>query len=248
MMKSIAFVSAKGGVGKTTLTANLATVLASRGLRVLVIDLDPQNALCLHLGLDPQETAGLVREGVGYKSMFDSPFGVKFIPFGRVRSSELLEFEQALAAQPRWLSDSLRGISRNRFDYVLIDTPPGPSVFLQQALAAVHQALVVVLADAASYVTVPHALSLVQTHTKSSRRFKGAHIVLNQLSTKGQLGNTIRASLFTQHGERMVPVAIHRDEHVAHALAFERPVIQYDPGCKVSLDFQYLADWVTVNT
>lgn len=246
-MKTIAFVSAKGGVGKTTLTANLAAVLAARGLRVLVIDLDPQNALCIHLGLDPQEHAGLVREGITLQGLFDSPFGIKFIPFGRVHPHELAEFEDELKAQPRWLSEAIRSLPRNRFDYILIDTPPGPSVFLQQALAAVHMALIVVLADAASYVTVPQILGLTKTYTKSSRRFKGAHIVLNQLPTQGHLGHTIRANLFTQYGACMVPVSIHRDAHVAHALAFERPVVQFEPGCKVSLDFQYVADWLISN-
>lgn len=243
-MKTIAFVSAKGGVGKTTLTANLAAVLAARGLKVLVIDLDPQNALCIHLGLDPQEHAGLVREGVSLQGMFDSPFGIKFIPFGRVHPDELAEFESALKTQPRWLFESIRSIPRNRFDYILIDTPPGPSAFLQQSLAAVHMAIIVVLADAASYVTIPHILGLTKTYTKSSRRFKGAHIVLNQLPTQGQLGHTIQTNLFAQYGPSMVPVSIHRDTNVAHALAFERPVVQFEPGCKVSLDFQYLADWL----
>ena len=47
-MKVITVVSAKGGVGKTTLAANLASVIAARGRRVLALDLDPQNALRLH--------------------------------------------------------------------------------------------------------------------------------------------------------------------------------------------------------
>ena len=182
-MKTIAFVSAKGGVGKTTLTANLVAVLAARGLKVLVIDLDPQNALCIHLGLDPQEHAGLVRR--------ESP--CKACSTARLESSSFHSDEctqtnwQSLKRTqdaPRWLFESIRSIPRNRFDYILIDTPPGPSAFLQQSLAAVHMAIIVVLADAASYVTIPHILGLTKTYTKSSRRFKGAHIVLNQLPHK----------------------------------------------------------------
>ena len=51
LMKVITVVSAKGGVGKTTLAANLASVLAARGRRVIALDLDPQNALRLHFGI-----------------------------------------------------------------------------------------------------------------------------------------------------------------------------------------------------
>ena len=48
-MQVIAFISGKGGVGKTTLAVNVAVALAQRKKRVLLIDLDPQNAQRLHL-------------------------------------------------------------------------------------------------------------------------------------------------------------------------------------------------------
>ncbi|MEI7537803.1 MAG: AAA family ATPase, partial [Comamonadaceae bacterium] len=57
-MQVIAFISGKGGVGKTTLAANVAIALAQEGKRVLLIDLDVQNALRLHLGMDPLDIAG----------------------------------------------------------------------------------------------------------------------------------------------------------------------------------------------
>ena len=91
-MEIVAFISGKGGVGKSTLTANVAVGLSMRGKRVLVIDLDPQNIQRLHMGLDPDEIAGLSREGISDDVVFDSPFGVRFIPFGRLQDSELVEF------------------------------------------------------------------------------------------------------------------------------------------------------------
>jgi CO dehydrogenase nickel-insertion accessory protein CooC1 len=60
-MKVITVVSAKGGVGKTTLAANLASVLAARGRRVIALDLDPQNALRLHFGIPLDSIDGLAR-------------------------------------------------------------------------------------------------------------------------------------------------------------------------------------------
>ena len=243
-MQVITLISGKGGVGKTTLAANLAVAMVQRDKRVLLVDLDPQNAQRLHLGMDPEEIAGLVREGVGPASIFDSPFGVKFIPFGRVTEDELAEFEAALRSDPIWLAAGLATLESSRFDIVIIDTPPGPSVYLHQALQAAQRALVVLLADAASYATVPKMLDLVAEYTAGRSDFAGVHLLLNQMPTKSVLGHQVRSALFGSYAQQMVPVSVHRDARVSQALAYERPVLEYEPGCKASLDIQYVADWI----
>ncbi|MBV5344048.1 MAG: AAA family ATPase, partial [Rhodoferax sp.] len=134
-MQVLAFISGKGGVGKTTLAANMAVALSQRKKKVLLIDLDPQNAQRFHLGMDPEEIAGLVREGIASTSIFDSPFEVSFIPFGRVSESELEDFEAQLKLNPRWVANGIQTLGEDAFDFVILDTPPGPSVYLHQALA-----------------------------------------------------------------------------------------------------------------
>ena len=62
-MPLIGFTSPKGGVGKTTLAANVAALLAARGHKVLALDLDPQNALRLQFGLSYRDEAGDVVRG-----------------------------------------------------------------------------------------------------------------------------------------------------------------------------------------
>lgn len=243
-MQVIALISGKGGVGKTTLAANLAVALVERNKRVLLIDLDPQNAQRLHLGMDPDEIAGLVREGIGPMSVFDSPFGVRFIPFGRVSETELAEFESALKNHPDWVANGIHSIGEDVFDYVILDTPPGPSVFLKQALTAAQRALVVILADAASYVTIPKISALVEQFTKDRADFYGMHLLINQMPGQSQLGHQVRNALYTDYAKCIVPVAVHKDPRVSQALAFERPVLQYEPRCQASLDIQSVADWL----
>ncbi len=246
-MQVIAFISGKGGVGKTTLTTNIAVALAQHKKRVLLVDLDPQNALRLHLGMDPDDIAGLAREGIALTSVFDSPFDVKFIPFGRIIETDLVEFECELKNNPRWLVDAIDSLPPNSFDFILLDTPPGPSVYLRQALNAAHWALLVALADAASYASIPRMLSLVKEYTVVRSDFYGTHILINQMPTDGKLGHQVRSALYAEHAASMVPVAVHKDMQVSQALAFERPVLQYEPGCKASLDIQYVADWLLAN-
>lgn len=247
-MQVIAFISGKGGVGKTTLAANLANALEQRGKRVLVVDLDPQNALRLHLGMDPEDLAGLVREGIAPESIFDSPFGVKFIPYGIVTEAELEEFEAALKAHPHWVRDGLQSLDAGVFDFVILDTPPGPTVYLQQALHAAQRALTIVLADAASFATVPQILSLVEQYTAQQPDFLGVNLLINQMTDQGQLGHQVRTALYENYASLIVPVAIHRDPAVSEALAYARTVLQYEPGCKASLDIQYVADWLLASS
>ena len=243
-MKTIAFISGTGGVGKTTLAANIAVALGQRKKHVALIDLDPQNAQRLHLGMDPDEIAGLVREGISTASLFDSPFGIKFIPFGRVNVGELEDFEAELKKNPHWVGDGINSLARAAFDFVILDTPPGPTPYLQQALLAADRAMVVVLADAASYTTLAKMESLVEDYTAHQPKFEGTNILINQMPTSSKLGHQVRTALYAHYAKKMVPVAVYRDARVSQALAFERPVLQYEPGCKASLNIQSVTDWL----
>jgi cellulose synthase operon protein YhjQ len=242
-MKTISFISGKGGVGKSTICANLATTLVKRNKKVVVIDLDPQNSQRLHLGLGPDEIGGVVREGIAVSSLFDSPFGVNFIPFGRVSDEDLEEFRTELLQSATWTLNQISSLSGCGFDYVFIDTPPGSSVYLEQALRASDKAILVVLADAASYVTLPKMNELIALYTKDQPHFKGVSRLINQMPTESRLGHQVRNALLADDTAELIPLAIHKDPSVARALAFERPVLEYEPGSMASLDFQYLADW-----
>lgn len=247
-MQIISIISGKGGVGKTTLTANVAVALSQRGKRVLVIDLDPQNSVRCHLGMDPSETAGFVREGICPDAVFDSPFGVKFIPFGILSKSELQEFEASLKYHPQWIRDGIQALDTLSFDFIIVDTPPGPTVYLRQALNAAHRALAVVLADAASFATVPTILSLAEQYTSGKQDFRGLHLLINQMPHLEQLGHQVRSALYEDYAQRIVPAVIHYDPAVSEALAFERPVLDYEPGCEASLDLHHVADWLLAST
>lgn len=244
-MAVMALVSGKGGVGKTSLTAAVAVALAQHGRRILVIDLDPQNALRLHLGMEPGDISGWSREGFGAEALFESAGGVSFLPFGRLIESELEELEAALQAKPAWLAEQLQALAAHaRIDHVLIDTPPGPTVFLQQALQAAHRALVVVLADAASLTTLPGFFAVLDEFTAGRSDFLGSHILINQLQHQGRLGHQVQSAIHQHFPGAVVPVAVHRDAAMAEALTFERTVLDYEPGAEASLDVHHVADWL----
>lgn len=244
-MKVMAVVSSKGGVGKTTVTANLACALARQGRTVVVLDLDPQNALGLHFGINPSEFRGISRASLAQQSwksvVFESRTGVYVLPYGVVNEDDRDRFEHLIETRLFWLRDHLQELNLPPDAVVLLDTPPGPSVYLKQALAEAHLALVVVLADAASYAALPLMQRLVQTYCAGQPNFSEALYVVNQTNNSRQLSKDVSNVIRSSFGDRVVGI-IHQDQSVGDALANDLCVLDYESGSQAANDFRACAE------
>lgn len=232
-MKILTIASAKGGVGKTTVTESLAVALVRQtGRTVLAVDLDPQNALALHLGLDPHELRGLSRASLAGAHWRDACFerqpGLYVLPFGVVTEQDRTQLEARIGAQPGWLASHLASLELPDDAIVLLDTPPGPTVYGQQALAVAHWVVVVMLADAGSYATLPLMQRLVQTYCAPRADFVEALYLLNQVNSARPLSRDILRVLQDAVGPGFLGV-IHSDEAVAEALALGTSVLDHGP-------------------
>ena len=251
-MSVIGIVSMKGGVGKTSVSANLAAAMATMlgSGRVSVLDLDPQNGLHWHLGLENTASVGVCEQslqggdwrGVALKS----EFGVTCLPYGMVDEPSREAFEALLAQEPNWVGAQINKSRLGEDAVVLIDTPPGPSVYLKQVFACADLILIVLLADAGSYATIPAMESWLDDMEVRRPDLRSAY-VLNQVDRSEALNRDV-ADMLCQHlGARLVPIGIHGDETVSEALAFQQPVLVYDPHGQASHDLAQLAAWV-INT
>lgn len=152
-MRRIVFTNDKGGVGKTTTVANLAVGLANRGLKTLVIDMDPQADVTYALLGQRAPEAGqgyipptihalltghytieqVILEIPRYKNLFLIP-----------SNSDLAEAALKLSQRPTRLRSLLDGLPETSFDVVLVDTGKGLDPLAINALVAAQDVIVMV--------------------------------------------------------------------------------------------------------
>lgn len=228
----VVVVSAKGGVGKTTLTTALAKLLKRPAGRTLVLDLDPQNALLSHLGL-PRSTPGLNQarlESLDWSSYCaPTDAGIECLPFGPSNAADLRAFEALLANDPDWLIQELAALDLGKDDLLLIDTATGASPWLYQALAIADQVVAVTLADAASYLVLDKLQAWL-----SPLRADHCAFVVNQVDARSALSLDMSEVLHQQLGNQWL-AAVPLDHQVGEALAFEYDLFQQpadSPACQ----------------
>ena len=149
MGQVIAVALQKGGCGKTSTVVNVAAVLASKGKKVLICDMDPQGNACICYGIDPDSLQHNIYDVfTGQAQLKDvivhTRYGVDIIP-SNDNLSELdmliLQNPEVFANPAHALRNLLNGI-RNKYEYILIDLPPSLSLLTVNGLTAADEVLI----------------------------------------------------------------------------------------------------------
>jgi len=231
LARVIAFANQKGGVAKTTSTLNLAVAFSEQGLRVLVVDLDPQGNLTMSQGLNPDSIE---------RSMFDVL--VHRLPITEViheleidlavSSIDLAGAELALSSQigrERALEKSLAPVKAD-YDYVLIDTPPSLGLLTINALVASHGVIVPVQCEYLSLrglVQLENTLSMIRENLNPEVQIVG---ILPTMFDGRTLHSKEAVEILTENfGPLVFNTRIRKTVRYAEAPVKGSSVLKYDP-------------------
>lgn len=243
-MFKIAIVSAAGGVGRSTLTASLATLLAQREIAVLALDFDPQNLLSTLLGSDEISLGGLLpdfltRKEFG-KSALVSSNEVACLPFGRANEASLVTFEHHLRAEPEWLKKCIAQVDYPPGAFLLMDTPRLPSPYARQAMVAADLVLAVLAPDERSLALLP-AVEAALSRCVPGRQ---SIYVMNGLDSTRALQSDLLARFRSSLQMRLSPYPVHRDEAIPRAVANRANLQSLSPDSLVAHDLNGLLNWL----
>jgi cellulose synthase operon protein YhjQ len=244
-MPLLCLASPKGGVGKTTLAANLAWELARHGARVVALDLDPQNALRLHFGISLNDGAGLMpmlrRRGAWRGALRQTASGVLLLPYGIAGMATALVDAGMMAGATDMLTPILREILADPATILIVDTPPGPSAGLGTVLHLTDVLVTVLLADATSIALIPTVEQGRAYGPAFGNGIAARHgFVLNQVSPLSRLARATTEAVSRHLGERLLGT-VSRDESVAEAIASQQSVFGFSPASRGAQDIARLA-------
>ena len=254
----IAMMNQKGGVGKTTTAVNLGAALAEAGVRVLMIDLDPQAHLSLHVGIDPNTLDATV-----YDLLIDPDQPLADVVHRLSDRLAVIPSEVNLAgaeAELVHVPDPQR-VLRNRvrevvshFDYVLIDCPPSLGLLTMNALALADEVIVPMQAHFLALQGLSKLLEtvqLVRQNINPGLRVAGVVLCLHDKQTN--LASEVVADLerffeasrpmkMPWSGAKLYQPPVRRNIKLAECPSFGQTIFQYEPWCGGARDYLALAE------
>ena len=252
-LRIITVANQKGGVGKTTTTVNLAAALSMGGLRVAVIDLDPQGNASTALGVEHLENAGIYEVLMGDLTMSQAIQKVKGFPSLECVSSNTslaqaeIELVPMVAREMR-LKDAIDELATQRMaageplDYIFIDCPPSLGLLTINALTAAKEMLIPIQCE---YYALEGLSQLLKTYELVKKRLnsslKLSTFVLTMFDGRTRLANDVADEIRKHYPNELIDIPIPRAVRVSEAPGFNQTVMTYDASSPGAIAYMSVA-------
>lgn len=248
-MATISFVNQKGGVSKTTTLANVASIFAKDGKKVLIVDTDPQGAVATFFGFKPD-----LLEKTIYEVFFENlPVEDALLNYEKIPNLFILPSNILLATgevkllseigRETFLKRTLEKVKTN-FDYIFIDCPPSLSLLSTNALVASDYVIIPTAPDSLSMRGLENLIDFaLKVKNILNHKLTILGIVIAMFDKRTVLEKEMINALNRAYGDmiKVFDTFIMNSVKVKESYVAAEPVILYDPHSKVAQQFVSLA-------
>ena len=245
MGKIISVANQKGGVGKTTTTVNLSTLLAKKGKKVLLIDTDPQGNATSGLGVSKDVELSVYDILIG-DTEFDETLqetaikNLKVCPSNISLAGAEVQLVSMMSREQR-LKTKLDKI-KDQYDYILIDCPPSLGLVTLNAFTASDSVLIPVQCEYFALEGLGQLLNtvnLVKKHLNKNLEIEGA--LLTMYDARTNLSNQVVKEVKKYFENKVYKTVIPRNVRLSEAPSYGMPITIYDPRSKGAKAYEKFA-------
>ncbi len=252
MGKIISVANQKGGVGKTTTSVNLSTILAKKGRKVLLIDADPQGNATSGLGLEKENEFStydiLVNDTTMRETIKSTRIkNLKICPSNINLAGAEVELVSMMSREQR-LKEKLEGIV-DEFDYILIDCPPSLGLITLNAFTASNSVLIPVQCEYFALEGLGQLLNtinLVKKHLNKDIQIEGALLTMYDIRTN--LSNQVVKEVKKYFNNKVYKTVIPRNVRLSEAPSYGMPITEYDIKSKGAKSYiKFAKEFLKIN-
>jgi chromosome partitioning protein len=246
MAKIISVCNQKGGTGKTTTSVNLSYALASYGIKVLLVDMDPQGNSTSGVGVNKINLQNTVYEVLLGKadpenSIVKNVFpNLDLMPCNINLTGAEIELVGILSRETR-LRKALEKIG-NEYDYIFVDSPPSLGLLTLNALVACNSVLIPIQCEFYALEGVSQLLNtinLIRDNLNPKLEIEG--VVLTMADFRTNLTHEVIEEINGYFSNKVYSSIIPRNVKLSEAPSFGKPIMLYDPNCLGSEKYKELS-------